>query len=82
MYAYVVKGVQIEILGQRFKILEISYIIFFLYISGPIKHISVNPADNSKILIGFDTGLICLWDLSSKKGDYLMCHFHENICIS
>ena len=51
-------------------------------ISGPIKHISVNPADNSKILIGFDTGLICLWDLSSKKGEYLMYHFHENICIS
>ena len=36
---------------------------------GAIAHISVNPADTSKMLIGFDTGLICLWDVAAKKGE-------------
>ncbi len=36
---------------------------------GAVTHVSVNPADNSKLLIGFKTGLICLWDLASKKGE-------------
>ena len=31
--------------------------------------ISENPADPSKLLIGFETGTLCLWDLSNKKGD-------------
>ena len=47
---------------------DIDFIIF-IFFSGPISHISVNPADNSKLLIGFDSGLICLWDLSLKKGE-------------
>jgi syntaxin-binding protein 5 len=41
---------------------------------GAVKHISVNPSDNSKILIGFDAGLICLWDLSAKKGEQRFFH--------
>jgi hypothetical protein len=28
-----------------------------------------NPADPSKLLIGFETGSLCLWDLSNKKGE-------------
>ncbi len=34
-----------------------------------VNHISVNPADNGKLLIGFKSGLLCLWDLASKKGE-------------
>jgi len=36
---------------------------------GAISHISINPTDHSKILIGFETGLLCLWDLQAKKGE-------------
>lgn len=45
----------------------------FLF-TGPIKHISANPTDNSKILVAFETGLICLWDLSAKKGEQRFVH--------
>uniref|UniRef100_A0A2S2NFW3 Syntaxin-binding protein 5 n=1 Tax=Schizaphis graminum TaxID=13262 RepID=A0A2S2NFW3_SCHGA len=34
---------------------------------GPIVHLSDNPADSSKLLIGFETGLMVLWDLKTKK---------------
>merc|ERR1719186_311032 len=30
--------------------------------------ISDNPADGSKILIGFEQGSLCLWDLPTKRG--------------
>ncbi|XP_023338537.1 syntaxin-binding protein 5 [Eurytemora carolleeae] len=36
---------------------------------GCVTHLSENPADSSKLLIGFETGSLCLWDLSNKKGD-------------
>ena len=36
---------------------------------GAISHISINPADPSKALFGFETGLLCLWDLQVKKGE-------------
>lgn len=36
---------------------------------GSVTHLSENPADPSKLLIGFETGTLCLWDLSNKKGD-------------
>ncbi|XP_050523828.1 syntaxin-binding protein 5 isoform X2 [Daktulosphaira vitifoliae] len=34
---------------------------------GPIVHLSDNPADSSKLLIGFESGLMVLWDLKTKK---------------
>ena len=37
---------------------------------GTIIHLSVSPIDSSKLMIGFDSGLICLWDLPSKKGEH------------
>ncbi|XP_054578484.1 syntaxin-binding protein 5 isoform X3 [Eptesicus fuscus] len=37
---------------------------------GPIVHISDNPMDEGKLLIGFESGTVVLWDLKSKKGDY------------
>lgn len=36
---------------------------------GAIAHLSTNPADPVKILIGFETGQVCLWDLQLKKRD-------------
>ncbi|KAM4542252.1 syntaxin-binding protein 5 isoform 3-T3 [Odontesthes bonariensis] len=36
---------------------------------GPIVHISDNPMDEGKLLIGFESGVVVLWDLKSKKGD-------------
>jgi len=44
------------------------------HLPGPIKHISTNPADSSKILVAFETGLICLWDLTTKKGEQRFVH--------
>ena len=36
---------------------------------GAISHLSTSPADPGKILVGFETGLLTLWDLASKKGE-------------
>lgn len=32
-------------------------------------HLSDNPLDSSKILIGFDSGLIVLWNIKLKRAD-------------
>ncbi|XP_077416245.1 syntaxin-binding protein 5 isoform X3 [Vanacampus margaritifer] len=37
---------------------------------GPVVHISDNPMDEGKILIGFECGVVVLWDLKCKKADY------------
>ena len=36
---------------------------------GAVTALSVNPADPSKVLIGFASGLVTMWDLPSKKGE-------------
>ena len=49
---------------------------------GPIKHISVNPAESSKVLVAFETGLMTLWDLAAKKGEQRFIHTQKlgSIC--
>ncbi|XP_035529342.1 syntaxin-binding protein 5 isoform X4 [Morone saxatilis] len=37
---------------------------------GPVVHISDNPMDEGKLLIGFECGVVVLWDLKCKKADY------------
>ncbi|XP_075452646.1 syntaxin-binding protein 5 isoform X5 [Ascaphus truei] len=37
---------------------------------GPVVHISDNPMDEGKLLIGYESGIVALWDLKSKKVDY------------
>nr|XP_033795477.1 syntaxin-binding protein 5 isoform X2 [Geotrypetes seraphini] len=37
---------------------------------GPVVHISDNPMDEGKLLVGFESGTVVLWDLKSKKADY------------
>ncbi|XP_035270134.1 syntaxin-binding protein 5-like isoform X1 [Anguilla anguilla] len=37
---------------------------------GPVVHISDNPMDEGKLMIGFECGMVVLWDLKSKKADY------------
>uniref|UniRef100_A0A8C9RNY0 Syntaxin-binding protein 5-like n=1 Tax=Scleropages formosus TaxID=113540 RepID=A0A8C9RNY0_SCLFO len=37
---------------------------------GPVVHISDNPMDEGKLTIGFECGIVVLWDLKSKKADY------------
>ncbi|XP_031435798.1 syntaxin-binding protein 5 isoform X2 [Clupea harengus] len=37
---------------------------------GPVVHISDNPMDEAKLLIGFECGIVVLWDLRTKKADY------------
>ncbi|KAF4084175.1 hypothetical protein AMELA_G00125570 [Ameiurus melas] len=37
---------------------------------GPVVHISDNPMDEGKLLIGFECGIVVLWDLKSKKADF------------
>uniref|UniRef100_A0A8C5X6S9 Syntaxin-binding protein 5-like n=1 Tax=Malurus cyaneus samueli TaxID=2593467 RepID=A0A8C5X6S9_9PASS len=41
---------------------------------GPVVHISDNPMDEGKLLIGFESGTVVLWDLKSKKADYRYTH--------
>jgi hypothetical protein len=36
---------------------------------GKVAHLSDHPADCSKLLIGFETGLIVLWNIKSKKAE-------------
>ncbi|XP_014061034.1 syntaxin-binding protein 5 isoform X11 [Salmo salar] len=37
---------------------------------GPVVHISDNPMDEGKLIIGYEAGIVVLWDLKSKKADY------------
>ncbi|XP_035824568.1 syntaxin-binding protein 5 isoform X4 [Aplysia californica] len=37
---------------------------------GPVVHLSDNPVDSTKLLIGFESGAIVFWDLRSKSPDY------------
>ena len=39
-----------------------------------MTHISENPADSTKVLICFETGVLCLWDLPSKRGEQRYNH--------
>ncbi|XP_039202805.1 syntaxin-binding protein 5 isoform X3 [Crotalus tigris] len=41
---------------------------------GPVVHISDNPMDEGKLLIGFESGTVALWDLKSKKAEYRYTH--------
>ncbi|XP_053567770.1 syntaxin-binding protein 5 isoform X2 [Bombina bombina] len=41
---------------------------------GPVVHISDNPMDEGKLLIGYESGIVVLWDLKSKKADYRYTH--------
>ncbi|XP_019911934.2 syntaxin-binding protein 5a isoform X5 [Esox lucius] len=36
---------------------------------GPVVHISDNPMDEGKLIIGYESGIVVLWDLKSKKAD-------------
>lgn len=37
---------------------------------GKVVHLSEQPLDSSKILIGFDSGLIVLWNLKLKRSEF------------
>ncbi|XP_061602582.1 syntaxin-binding protein 5a isoform X1 [Cololabis saira] len=41
---------------------------------GPVVHISDNPMDEGKLIIGFESGIVVLWDLKCKKADYRYTH--------
>ncbi|KAK7471573.1 hypothetical protein BaRGS_00035801 [Batillaria attramentaria] len=36
---------------------------------GPVVHLSDNPIDSNKLLIGFEAGAIVMWDLRSKSAE-------------
>ncbi|XP_033635112.1 syntaxin-binding protein 5-like isoform X1 [Asterias rubens] len=36
---------------------------------GPVVHLSDNPIDANKLLIGFETGAVVLWDLTTKMAE-------------
>lgn len=40
---------------------------------GPVVHLSANQSDPNKLLIGYETGLLTLWDLKSKVAE---CQFN------
>jgi len=42
---------------------------------GAICHIALNPTDHDKLLVGFETGILCLWDLGSKKREMVKFMF-------
>ncbi|KAK3802809.1 hypothetical protein RRG08_012323 [Elysia crispata] len=37
---------------------------------GPVIHLSDNPVDSNKLLIGFESGAIVFWDLKTKSAEY------------
>ncbi|XP_077870130.1 syntaxin-binding protein 5-like [Saccoglossus kowalevskii] len=37
---------------------------------GPVVHLSDNPIDSNKLLIGFESGALVLWDLRNKQAEY------------
>ncbi|KAL8621917.1 hypothetical protein ACOMHN_046121 [Nucella lapillus] len=37
---------------------------------GPVVHLSDNPVDTNKLLIGFESGAIVMWDLKNKFAEY------------
>ncbi|XP_030642350.1 syntaxin-binding protein 5-like isoform X2 [Chanos chanos] len=37
---------------------------------GPVVHLSDSPKDEGKLLIGFESGTIVMWDLRAKKADF------------
>jgi syntaxin-binding protein 5 len=37
---------------------------------GKVVHLSEQPLDSTKILIGFDSGLIVLWNLKLKRSEF------------
>ncbi|KAK6170712.1 hypothetical protein SNE40_019034 [Patella caerulea] len=37
---------------------------------GPVVHLSDNPVDSSKLLIGFESGAVVLWDLKTKVAEH------------
>ena len=49
---------------------------------GAVSHLSCSPVDNGKILIGFETGQITLWDLTTKKGEQRYYHNQRLTSIS
>uniref|UniRef100_UPI00358E8F4E syntaxin-binding protein 5-like isoform X2 n=1 Tax=Myxine glutinosa TaxID=7769 RepID=UPI00358E8F4E len=44
---------------------------------GAVVHISENPTDENKLLIGYERGPVVLWDLKSKKADFRY-YYEEN----
>lgn len=41
---------------------------------GAVVHVSDNPVDSNKLLIGFETGALVLWDLRSRSADARFQH--------
>ncbi|XP_076118572.1 syntaxin-binding protein 5-like [Alosa pseudoharengus] len=37
---------------------------------GPVVHLSDSPKDEGRLLIGFESGTIVMWDLKAKKADF------------
>ncbi|XP_078089114.1 syntaxin-binding protein 5-like isoform X2 [Mustelus asterias] len=37
---------------------------------GPVVHLSDSPRDEGKLLIGFESGTVVLWDMRSKRADF------------
>ncbi|XP_066542307.1 syntaxin-binding protein 5-like isoform X7 [Hoplias malabaricus] len=37
---------------------------------GPVVHLSDSPKDEGKLLVGFESGTIVMWDLRSKRADF------------
>uniref|UniRef100_A0A673HGF2 Syntaxin-binding protein 5-like n=1 Tax=Sinocyclocheilus rhinocerous TaxID=307959 RepID=A0A673HGF2_9TELE len=45
---------------------------------GPVVHLSDSPKDEGKLLIGFESGTIVMWDLRAKRTDFRI-HYDEAI---
>ncbi|XP_028822072.1 syntaxin-binding protein 5-like [Denticeps clupeoides] len=45
---------------------------------GPVVHLSDSPKDEGKLLIGFESGTVVMWDLRAKKADFRI-HYDEAI---
>ncbi|KAG2456704.1 STB5L protein, partial [Polypterus senegalus] len=48
---------------------------------GPVVHLSDSPRDEGKLLIGFETGTVVLWDLRCKRADF-RTYYDESVMFS
>ncbi|XP_072901466.1 syntaxin-binding protein 5-like isoform X7 [Hemitrygon akajei] len=45
---------------------------------GPVVHLSDSPRDEGKLLLGYESGTVVLWDVRSKRADF-RCYYDEAI---
>lgn len=46
---------------------------------GAVCQLGLSPTDHNRLLVGFESGTLCLWDLAAKKRDSVMLNSDNEI---